>query len=87
MKHQHNLSPVLSHATTGCSEDLVFMSTDRLGIGTTNPAEELEVVGTFNAANGASIANTLTLDNAILNNATGSPKITFENGDAIITLG
>ena len=86
MKHQHNLSPVLSHATTGCSEDLVFMSTDRLGIETTNPAEELEVVGTFNVTNGAYISNNLTLDSTI-NNATGSPKITFENGDAIITLG
>jgi len=71
----------------GGSGNLVLNSNGgNVGIGTTNPAEELEVVGTFNVTNGAYISNNLTLDNT-LNNATGSPKITFENGDVIITLG
>ncbi|MDP1694804.1 MAG: hypothetical protein Q8L34_04655 [Candidatus Woesearchaeota archaeon] len=64
----------------------IVNSLGNVGIGTTNPAEELEVVGTFNVTNGAYISNNLTLDSTI-NNATGSPKITFENGDVIITLG
>jgi len=34
----------------------------------------------------AYISNNLTLDSTI-NNATGSPEITLENGDMIITLG